>query len=366
MAFPLRKKSFRFPVTSQVGSSFDNIIKISSDKSVDKNYKRKFFLTKAVSKILGIPRVFEERHYNRKIDKLQIDKPPLFIIGFWRSGTTVLHNLLCQNPDFGYVNTFQAVFPNHCFMNQWWIRNIAKFLLPEKRPGGDMKFDFKLPQEEEVALGNMQHISFYNFFYYPNELESSIMKSLYFKGISKDEFEQWKQNYLRLVKIALINTNGKRFVSKNPPNTFRIKTILELFPDAKFIYIHRNTYQTLYSFQRFINSVHEGVKYQDYDIDLHNIKLIELYKLMIEQYRKDKHLIPAGNLVDIKFEVFENNMVPEIERIFEAFELPGYEKARPAIENYHNEISGYKRKSHTLSNDFKRQVDSILGDLAKE
>lgn len=366
MAFPLKKKSFRFPISSQVGSSFNNIIKISSDKTIDSHYKTKFFLTKTVSKILDVPRVFEERHYNREINQLQIEQPPVFIIGFWRSGTTVLHNLLCQNPDFGYVSTFQAVFPNHCFMNQWWIRNIAQFMLPEKRPGGDMKFDFKLPQEEEIALGNMQHISFYNFFYYPNELDSSIRKSLFFKDISEDEFERWKQTYLRLVKIALINTNGKRFISKNPPNTFRIKLLLKLFPDAKFIYIHRNTYQTLYSFQRFINSVHEGIKYQDYDIDSHNIKLIKLYKLMIEQYRTDKHLIPAGNLVELKFEEFENNMVQEIERIFKAFELPGYEKARPAIENYQNEISGYKRQHHRLPDTFIKQVDSILGDLVEE
>lgn len=366
MAFSLRKKSFRFPVTSQIGSSFNNIIKISSDKSIDKNYKKKFFLTKAVSKILDVPRVFEERHYNRKIENMQIEQPPVFIIGFWRSGTTVLHNLLCQNPDFGYVNTFQAVFPNHCFMNQWWIRNIAQFMLPEKRPGGDMKFDFKLPQEEEIAMGNMQHISFYNFFYYPNELDSSIEKSLYFNNITEGEFEQWKQNYLRLVKIALINTNGTRFISKNPPNTFRIKVLLELFPGAKFIYIHRNSYQSIYSFQRFVNSVHEGIKYQDYNVDNHNEKVIGLYKMMMKKYLSDKSLIPEGQLIDLKFERFEKNMLSEIERIFEILDIPNYEKARPVIEKYHHEIGDYKRVPHQLSDQFKKQVDDILGDLVEE
>lgn len=365
MALPFQNKSFRFPVSSQVGSSFSNIVKISSDKSIGKNYKTKFFLTKAVSKILDVPRVFEERHYNRKINDLQIKESPIFILGFWRSGTTVLHNLLCQNPYFGYVTTFQSVFPNDCFMNQWWIRNIAKFLLPEKRPGGDIKFDFKLPQEEEIALGNMQHVSFYNFFYYPNELDSSIRKSLYFENFSKEEIEKWKENYYRLVKIALLNTKGKRFISKNPPNTFRIKLLLEMFPDAKFIYIHRNTYQTIYSFQRFLNAVHEGIKYQDYNIESNNLKLIELYKLMMEQYKTDKHLIPKGNLIDIKFEEFEQNMLPEIERIFRNLDIPDFENAKPSIERYYNEISDYKRKPHDLPAKFKAQVDDILGDFVE-
>jgi hypothetical protein len=251
-------------------------------------------------------------------------------------------------------------------MNQWWIRNIAQFLLPEKRPGGDMKFDFKLPQEEEIALGNMQHISFYNFFYYPNELDSSIEKSLYFKNISKEEFEQWKQNYLRLVKIALINTNGKTFVAKNPPNTFRVRLLLEMFPEAKFIYIHRNTYQTIFSFLKFINSVHEGIKYQDYNLKDHNIKLIGLYKKMLEQYQADKHLIPEENLIDIKFEDFEQNMLSEIDRVFKTLDLPGYEKAMPVIKEYYNEIQDYKRKRHKLPDDFISQVDDILGDLVEE
>ena len=91
MALPFRNKNFRFPVTSQVGSSFDNIIKISSDKDVDKGYKKKFFFTKMVSKILDVPRFFEEAHYNRKIEKLEIEQPPIFIIGFlevWDNGIT--------------------------------------------------------------------------------------------------------------------------------------------------------------------------------------------------------------------------------------------------------------------------------------
>lgn len=366
MALPFQNRDFRFPVTSQVGSSFNNIIKISSDKDVDKGYKKKFFFTKMVSKILDVPRFFEEAHYNRKIEKLEIEQPPIFIIGFWRSGTTVLHNMLCQNPDFGYVTTFQSVFPNLCFLNQWWIRNIAKFMLPEKRPGGDMKFDFKLPQEEEIALSNMQHISFYNFFYYPNEIDSSIEKSLFFRNITKEEFEQWKQNYYRLVKIALLNTKGKRFISKNPPNTFRIKLLLDMFPDAKFIYIHRNTYQTLFSFVKFINSVHEGIKYQDYNVKAHNVKLIGLYKQMLDQYELDKQLIPEGNLIDIKFENFEKNMLSEIERIFSTLDLPGYEKAKPIIEKSYNEIGDYNRKPNQITDAFVKQVDGILGDLVEE
>jgi len=133
-----------------------------------------------------------------------------------------------------------------------------------------------------------------------------------------------------------------------------------MFPNAKFVYLHRDKYQSVFSFQKFVNSVHEGIKYQDYDVVKHNIKLIRLYKLMLDQYEKDKKRIPEGNLVEVKFEEFENDMLSEIERIFLNLDLPGYEKALPRIEKYYNEIKGYKRKPHKLPKPFIQQVDEIL------
>lgn len=136
------------------------MVKVAMDMTIDPDYKNRFFRTKFLTRILDGFRYLEGNHFEKKIEKTKIDQPPVFIIGFWRSGTTVLHNMMCQNPDFGFVNTFQGVFPNDCFMNQWWIRGFAKLLLPDTRPGDNMPFDFSFPQEEEIALGNMQHVSF--------------------------------------------------------------------------------------------------------------------------------------------------------------------------------------------------------------
>lgn len=235
--------------------------------------------------------------------------------------------------------------------------------LPEKRPTDNMKFDFDYPQEEEFALGNMQPISFYNFFYFPDDIEKIIDESLYFKNVSVQEMEKWKQEYIRLIKIAMINSGGQRFVSKNPPNTFRIKQLLEMFPDALFIFLHRNRYDTLSSFRRFVHGVNEGITLQEYDKDNLDIWLIRLYKLLHEKYKEDKNLIPQGHLVEIEFDNFEKDKLGEIERIYKELNLEGYEESLPAMKEHLALIGNYKRSSYDPNDDFIKRIDKELKDF---
>ena len=365
MAKKFRKKEFHFPVSTLIGSPHANFKEVINGRET-KGYKSRYYVTKSVSWILDWFRMVEERKYGKVIEQKTIDKPPIFIIGFWRSGTTILHNLMCENPDFGFVNTFQAVFPNHCLLNQGWLRMAAKNLVPEKRPGDDVKFDFTYPQEEEIALGNLQPLSFYNFFYFPQDTEEFIKKSLLFEDVTDSQFEKWERAYFSLIKTALISTDGKQFISKNPPNTLRIPQLLKMFPDAKFIYIQRDVYETLYSFLRFTAAVREGIKHQSYDREEQDLVLIRLYKLMREKYERDKLLIPKGQLVEIDFSYFEDNMLDEMERIYKELDIAGLETAIPLMKAYLDEIGDYNRNPHKFDEAFLQKVNNELGELVKK
>ena len=365
MSLKLQNKKFRFPVTALIGSNLSNFLIITKKYRVDQKYRSKYLFTKQVCRILGSFAYLERKKTEKKLKNYKIEKSPVFIIGFWRSGTTLLHNLMCKNSSFGYVTTYQTVFPNHVLFNQKWLKTLMKPAVPEKRPTDNMKFDFEYPQEEEFALGNMQPISFYNFFYFPDEIEKIIDESLYFKNISAEEMQRWKQEYIRMLKTAMLNTGGERFVSKNPPNTFRIKQLLEIFPDARFIFLHRNRYDTLSSFRRFVHSVNEGITLQDYDKELLDIHLIRLYKLLHEKYNEDRKLIPKGHLTEIEFTDFEKNKLAEIERVYKELGLDGYEEALPAMKEHLASIGTYKRMSYDPEDDFIKLIDKELKDFKR-
>jgi hypothetical protein len=59
-----------------------------------------------------------------------------------------------------------------------------------------------------------------------------------------------------------MNTGGVRYVSKNPCNIFRIRTLINLFPDARFIFLYRNPYTVVESLCRFVNAVLPGSELQ--------------------------------------------------------------------------------------------------------
>jgi len=63
--------------------------------------------------IIGTPLQAYEylRHGRRRTDQ-ELAEPPVFIVGHWRSGTTHLHNLMSQDPQFGSLQMFQALAPD--------------------------------------------------------------------------------------------------------------------------------------------------------------------------------------------------------------------------------------------------------------
>ncbi|MCB1496736.1 MAG: sulfotransferase, partial [Bauldia sp.] len=81
-------------------------------------------------------------------------QPPVFIIGHWRTGTTLLHELLDCDPRFAAPTTFQCMFPESFLMTQRLVRPWIKRLLPATRPFDNMSFGPDRPQEDEFALLN--------------------------------------------------------------------------------------------------------------------------------------------------------------------------------------------------------------------
>src|SRR5262245_54323896 len=46
--------------------------------------------------------------YSSRIRDTKVERPPIFVLGFWRSGTTLLHNLITSDPQFTFANYYQC------------------------------------------------------------------------------------------------------------------------------------------------------------------------------------------------------------------------------------------------------------------
>ncbi len=337
---------YKLPVTTLFGSRWSNFKNITKGIQVDEAYKTKFRLTKTLSALLSLTHPIENHLYNKKVANIKIEDDPVFILGHWRSGTTYVHNVLSKDPNFGYNTTYQTIFSNAMLWGQSFFKSIMESVMPDKRPTDNMELNTDQPQEEEFAFSNIMPVSFYNFWFFPNKTMEYCDKYLLFNNISKEEYNQFHKEFDRLIKTALYNTGGKRFLSKNPPHTGRVKDLVKMYPKAKFIYLIRNPYTVFESTKSFFTKTIKPLKFQDISEDQIEKNIIEVYKKLYHTYENDKKLIPKGNLVELKFEDFETDAYAMTEAIYEMLNLEGFSEAAPKFKAYINEKKGHKKNNY--------------------
>ena len=155
-----------------VFGSFRNWLQLLwNSKGIDWEYLPRILVV-LLTTFLTIPlRIYEQIRYGKIIKNTEIHPSPIFIIGHWRTGTTHLHNILCQDKRFGYVTTFQAMAPGFFLMGE---KRIKKLLaeVTKKRTTTRIIDNIPLlldgPQEEDYAIADspcktMQVVIFKNF-----------------------------------------------------------------------------------------------------------------------------------------------------------------------------------------------------------
>ncbi len=336
------------PVSAVIGSTIPNFFHIISMGKVAPKYILKLILTFLVILISTPFQIYEFFYYHRKVRKRALKKPPVFIVGHWRSGTTHLHNLMCKDPNHGYVTTYQGVFPNN-MKSKWIFKTFMRLNIPEKRPSDNVKLSPDFPQEEEFAIGNMTYMTFYHFFYFPELNDTLYEKYVRFNGVSKREIKTFKRKYHKLLLKASINSGKEQLIVKNPANTGKIKLLLEMYPDAKFIHIYRNPVITYLSTVRFYHSLLPATSLQKYDDEYVVEKVIRNYKLFMKDFEEAKKLIPESNLFEIRYEDFEKDNLYHLKEIYNKLGLETWENAEPLFREYIQAQRHYKKNRYQIS-----------------
>lgn len=353
------------PISTLAGSTLINYLRVLKQGRIAPEYYIKVVLTLLIIIVSTPFHWWESILFKRRLSKFRFEKPPLFIIGHWRSGTTLLHNMLCADPEAGYVTTYQSLFPNN-LGSKWIFKTFMRINTPEKRPSDNVKLDVDFPQEDEFAFGNVQPNAYYNFFYFPNEYKTFYEKAVHHKNLTEKEKKRWFNEYGKLLKKALINSNGKRLVVKNPVNTARIKHILKLCPDAKFLYIYRNPVTVYLSTEKFFRNLLPVLLLQKVDPLFMEMLIFDVYKKLEADYVQQKALIPEGNLYELKYEEFEKHPVKEIKRIYSELLHEDFDKAKEYFNKYFESIKGYKKNSYKVNRELLEKIRAELGDYMKK
>jgi hypothetical protein len=293
-------------------------------------------------------RAAERLIYARVIERTTIEPPPVFILGHWRTGTTHLHNMLAQDPNFSYLTTFQALAPEMAIAGERWLKPVLARFIPERRRMDNVAIGVDSPQEDELALSLCSLTSVYTGLYFPRRLRAQFDRYALFEGGDADR-AAWRPAYLALIRKCAYMADGRRLSLKNPLNTARVAALLELFPDARFVFLRRNPYVVYPSTMHFFRESQADVGLQRMEESELRELVLYLFERMMGRYFEERGLIPDGHLVEVAFEDLEVRPLDEVERIYSTFQLPDWEAARERITAYLAELANYQKNQYAVS-----------------
>ena len=299
-------------------------------------------LSAVYNSVLGL---VERLTYGRSVARTEIKEPPLFVVGHWRSGTTLLHNLLSQDPRFASPNMYQCLFPNHFLLTERVVTALTARLVPESRPMDNLPAGWSIPQEEDIALAILTCLSPYMLMANPDR--NDLARPFYDLALlSNAEREFFKREYLTLLKKFTLAGGGRQLVVKSPVNTYRIPLLLEMFPDAKFVCITRNPFDVVQSSLHLRKTMfRENTLGTPHLTDDHDA----VYKVLEHAhraYQRDKRLIPNGHLHEVKFEDLEQDPLGEMEQVYARLKLDGWEQLRSIIEPQVQSLRRYRKNQY--------------------
>jgi hypothetical protein len=307
--------------------------------------------------------------YGRRINKTVIGKQPIFILGHYRSGTTYLHKLISADPRFGFISSYDIIGPNSNLLFGKWLQQFLQFVIGifgiRTSFYNNSILDLKEPAEEERFLINKgSAFTDYWRFVFPlcwNKWQSCA-------ALSKDAtyFKQWKKEYMWLMKMATFKHQHKQLVLKSPPNTGRIKYLLEIFPGAKFIYISRNPYHVFYSTCNMWNKAIARFRLQEIsETQMEEIVFSE-YIALIEAYKSEKDLVPGGNLIEVAYEELEDQPLDVLKNIYAGLQLPDFEIARKALFKKLAKENKYQKFEYKYNDAVFKKIEARWGKYINE
>ena len=286
--------------------------------------------------------------HGRRIARAELQGPPVFIIGHWRSGTTLLHELMVRDERLSSPSTYQCFAPHHFLISEWFFRRFAGWLLPGKRPMDNMAAGWDRPQEDEFALMNLGLPSPYRRIAFPNEGPVD-MGYLGFDQVSEPDRHRW-MSALRRFMLTVTTATGRPLVIKSPTHTGRVGYLAKAFPEAKFIHITRDPRALYPSTCRLWRSLDDAQALQKPTGEGIEAYVVQCLRRMYDAFHAQRESVDPNRLIDVRYEDLTRDPVQTLRTIYETLRLSDFDSVEPIIQQWvDEEHQQYRTNRHHLA-----------------
>lgn len=205
----------------------------------------RFDVLRGLKNILELDAIEEEQPHVR----LRPLDRPIFITGMPRSGTTFLHRLLLQDHTAAAPVVWQLVYPYLARrgplgapLRRLWVRTQLQFM------------HFIAPDLNElhaISVDAPEECS---------DLTAQVFQSLRYEDTYRvPTYRRWLEGYghrdayrfhRRFLQHLDAQVPGRRWMLKSPDHVFALDDIRAVYPDARFVFVHRDPVRVMASVAR--------------------------------------------------------------------------------------------------------------------
>lgn len=157
----------------------------------------------------------------------------IFIQGFWRSGTTLLHEMLSELPNCGAPRTWQCMNPVSMMLPSSAHKNSRTV----QRPMDKLLVSDESPQEDEFALMMLGVPSLYRGFLDPRRLPE--LTPMYSQEYWAQSASTWIRTFEGLIN-RFCDPGNHGLILKSPNHVFRYRALKAHYSAARFVWILRD------------------------------------------------------------------------------------------------------------------------------
>jgi len=284
---------------------------------------------------------------------------PIFVLGFWRSGTTFLHELLCCDLRFGFPSTYACLNPAHFLLSKRWV--VSENERQVRRPMDDVRYSWESPQEDEFALFLLGAPSAYEALIVPS-LMQRVKWLLDLEQRPPKDQEEWWQTFDHFLKLLTLEQN-KAMVLKSPTHGYRMRTLQRKFERARYVVIERNSYEVFASNLRLWRTLTDkyGLEHCS-DLQLEQF-IFSAYKVHQEKLCEGMERCEPGCIAELRYEDLVEDPLGQISRIYSTLNLGDFTAVRPRVEEYLTRVSSHQRNRLRLSRSQKERIDCVWGEI---
>lgn len=287
-------------------------------------------------------------HARRTDHRLRHAPGAVVVLGYFRSGTTHLHYLLSCDPRLVTPTWAQALCPQGWALSWQFLRIFMIPFISATRPQDDVAIGPDWPAEDDFAVNNSSAASSLPARFVLPRLHHHYARFHALDRLTPRELTRWRDSqWAFLRKLAWLHP-PRAILLKSPSHTARVSELARMLagPEAtqpvRFVHISRDPAAVITSNVNMARRLGVFNLQDPPGDDQTRARVVEEYLATEEKYLAQSAALPAGSLVEIRYEDLVADPIATLKRLYSAIGLEWSPDAEARMLTYLATVRDYR------------------------